>query len=52
MTSHETCHHCWRPAIGEAWNYTEQEWQPHCRECCDNQNPDKWEPYEEEENEG
>ena len=54
MTSHETCHHCWRPAIGQAWNHTEEEWHLLCAECVEKKNPDMWQQYnkEEKENEG
>ena len=31
----------------------DDEWKPLCRVCLDRENPDKWEPYDEEEdNEG
>lgn len=49
----ETCYICWKRAVGEAWSYTDDEWKPLCRVCLDRENPDKWEPYDEEEdNEG
>jgi len=45
-----TCGRCPHPAVGEAWNYIHEEWDPLCQRHFEEIQPDRWEPYEGESN--